>query len=77
MGAQYGLPKFRAVWPHLETLSVAYGLQALQRLGWDGRPVAREALPERLGVVERHRRFFDRLLGMLEEAGMLESVDGK
>ena len=40
-------------------------------------PSTREALPERLGIVERHRRFFDRLLGMLEEAGMLESRDGK
>jgi microcystin synthetase protein McyG len=77
LGAQHGLPQFVAVWPHLQDLSVAYALRTLQRLGWDDRPVAREALPEQLGIVERHRRFFDRLLGMLEEAGMLDGRDDK
>jgi acyl transferase domain-containing protein/trans-aconitate methyltransferase/acyl carrier protein len=76
LGAQHGLPQFVAVWPDLEKLSLSYTLQALQRLGWDGVPIACEALPERLGIVERHRRFFDGLLGTLEEARVLERRDG-
>jgi malonyl CoA-acyl carrier protein transacylase len=76
LGAQHGLPQFVAVWPHLENLSLMYTLQALHRLGWDGVPVACEALPERLGIVERHKRFFDGLLGTLEEARVLERRDG-
>ena len=77
LGAQHGLPQFVALWPHLENLSLTYMLQALQRLGWDGAPVACEALPERLGIVERHQRFFDRLLGTLAEARILERRDGE
>ncbi len=77
LGAQHGLPQFVALWPHLEKLSLTYTLQALQRLGWDGAPVACEALPERLGIVERHKRFFDSVLGSLAEARILERRDGK
>ena len=77
LGAQHGLPQFVKVWPHLENLSLTYAVQALQRLGWDGLPVACEALPDRLGIVERHKRFFDRLLGTLAEARALERRDGQ
>ena len=77
LGAQNDLPQFRAVSPHLENLSVMYTLQALQRLGWDGRPVAAGALAERLNIIERHTSFFACLLAILEEAGMVERVDDR
>ncbi len=71
LAAQYRLAEFMALRPHLETLSAAFILQAVQRLGWNGSSVDRAALSERLGVVERHARFFARLLAILEEAGMV------
>ena len=65
LGARHDLPQFLAVAPHLEKLALAYALGALQRLGWEGQGFESETLPERLGIVERHRRLFFRLLEMV------------
>ena len=77
LGARHDLPQFLAVAPHLEKLTLAYALHALQRLGWEGEGFGSETLPERLGIVERHRRLFFRLLEMLEEGRVLEGSAGQ
>ncbi len=63
----------------LERLSRAYALLALERLGWKreaGARVSPRRLRRRLKVVDEHRRLFDRLLGLLAEAGILTPSDG-
>ena len=62
----------------LERLSLAYALSAFEKLGWEGRAgatVSPEELRARLGVVDVHRRLFNRLLDSLAEAGVLTATD--
>ena len=77
LGAQNDLAQFVAVWPHLETLSSGVYAASLATawLGWPAR--CPRSFARTTGHRRTARRFFDRLLGMLEEAGMLESRDGK
>lgn len=61
----------------LKTLCIGYAARALSELGVDlqaGSRVAGAELAERVGVVARHRRLFDRLFTMLEQAGVLSRV---
>ena len=61
----------------LEGLARAYALAALDQLGFRrerGETVSIEELMPRLKVVDQHRRLLGRMLGMLEEAGVLSSA---
>ena len=63
----------------LESLSRAYALATLDRLGWEraaGEAVDSEELRQRLKVGDEHRRLFRRLLEMQVAAGVLEEANG-
>jgi len=63
----------------LDRLGCAHVLSALDRMGWRrraGAAVEPKALGDELGVVAQHRRLFDRLLGILAEAGVLKRGPG-
>ncbi len=58
-----------------EALCIDYTVRAVQRLGWAPEPgtiVASAALADELAIAPSHRRLFDRLLGILGEAGLLQ-----
>jgi acyl transferase domain-containing protein len=60
--------------PALDALAAAYVVKALRQLGFEfrvGEAIDGEVLRNRLGVLERHRRLFARMLGMLGEDGVL------
>ncbi|MCP5327332.1 MAG: SDR family NAD(P)-dependent oxidoreductase [Sinobacteraceae bacterium] len=60
--------------PALDALAAAYVVQALRQLGFGfsvGESMDTEVLRGRLGVLERHRRLFARMLAMLAEDGLL------
>ena len=63
----------------LETLARAYAFRALKDLGWERRAGVRvqlEELRRQLKIVEEHRGLLRRLLGMLEDGGLLVSDEG-
>ena len=63
----------------LDGVAGAYALRVLEELGWERRGGARVELEEvrrQLGIVEEHRGLLGRLLGMLEEGGLLISEEG-
>jgi acyl transferase domain-containing protein/NADPH:quinone reductase-like Zn-dependent oxidoreductase len=69
-----GIETYDAFLVRRESLCVDYTLQAMHRLGWmpvKGEAVTDYQLAERLGVVSRHHRLFERLLAILAEAGWL------
>ena len=71
-------PDRAALLMDLERLSPAYALSAFEKLGWErraGATVSPEELRARLGVVDVHRRLFNRLLDSLAEAGVLTATD--
>ncbi|HSI39298.1 MAG TPA: SDR family NAD(P)-dependent oxidoreductase [Xanthobacteraceae bacterium] len=58
----------------LESLCVDYVRTALSELGWAPQPgesVEADALAVRLGIIDRHRQLFGRLLAILGEGGLL------
>ncbi|TBR56976.1 hypothetical protein B4U84_26450 [Westiellopsis prolifica IICB1] len=62
----------------LETLSIAYVVNAFQELGWKFQPKQRfatAAMTTQLRVVSQHHRLFARLLEMLLEEGILQQID--
>ncbi|MBK8323386.1 MAG: acyltransferase domain-containing protein [Betaproteobacteria bacterium] len=63
----------------LDALAAAYVVRALAELGLalvPGDRLETEPLRRRLGVGERHRRLFERLLAILGEDGVLEAREG-
>ena len=69
---------FRDLLDSLEHLSHAYALAALDRLGWKRQPgsaVRPDRLRPRLKVLADREPLFNRLFGMLAEAGVLEAVE--
>ena len=64
----------RTLLDDIERLAQAYVLSAFEKMGWErkaGAAVSAEELRPRLQVSDEHRRLFDRLLGLLSEAGIL------
>ena len=69
---------YDALLPQLDALSLAYVWQAFQQLGWQFTPGQRfstASLADRLGIVSQHHRLLGRLLGILEEEGILTRDD--
>ena len=61
----------------LERWSRSRALATLEQLGWQrtvGETVDPDALRQRLGVIEEHRRVFRRMIEMLAKAGILEQT---
>ncbi|MBN9373331.1 MULTISPECIES: type I polyketide synthase [unclassified Hydrogenophaga] len=75
LARQHGLDRYAGFLPELDALAADYVRQALHGLGLDPRPGEAlgpaAALATRLGVLPRHGRLFERMLGMLVEDGAL------
>ncbi len=68
------LDAYDAFLPALDTLCLDYVSRAMTELGWKAEPgtrVAAGSLAQELGVAQRHRRLFARLLAILAEGGVL------
>ncbi len=75
LAAQHGLAAYRELLPALDTLSLAYIVEALHTLGWVPRPTERvnaAHLAAQLGVIPGHERLFGRMLAILAEEGWLK-----
>jgi acyl transferase domain-containing protein/acyl carrier protein len=62
----------------LDGLTIDYVLMAFAEMGWrltSGQSFSTEEKAEALGIVSQHRRFFNRLLEMLKEDGILDKRD--
>ena len=76
LNQQFALPRYQDFDRELDRLSSAYVRSALRQLGWiptSGEEISEEDLSASLGVIEPHRRLFNRLLEILAEDGLLES----
>lgn len=76
--AQPGLDQYNQALKAADALCVDYVSWALAELGWQFTPSQRfttAAMAEELAVVSQHRRFLNRLLGILAEAGVLRRTD--
>ena len=74
LSAEHGFAAYAELEPRLDAAVSAYVVEALESLGWSwtaGAIQRRAGLAARLGVVERHRRAFERLIEMLVEQGRL------
>lgn len=74
LAQRHGLAVYEQLLPELDRLSAEFVGIALHALGLEAAPGRRFRADEeavRLGVVERHRRLFTRLLDMLAEDGVL------
>ena len=70
----HGFDAYAQVEPELDAAVCAYVVEALESLGWRWHADERQeraGLCERLGIAERHRRAFGRLVDMLVEQGWL------
>jgi acyl transferase domain-containing protein len=79
LAARHGLDSYARFLPRLDALAAAYAVRALGELGFEFRVGDRfeaDGLRERLGVIERHRRLFARMLAMLGEDGVLRAHGG-
>jgi len=77
LAAHHGTAVYNDLGPQLDRLVASYVLAALRRLGWQ-RVVWRGSTVElvrELGIVEKHRRLFGRLLEMLREDGIVDGND--
>ena len=69
-----GIEVYDVFLKRLEALCADFAVETMLRLGWAAVPGERmvdDEIAARLGVVERHRRLFGRLLEILGEAGWL------
>ncbi|MGH7030390.1 MAG: beta-ketoacyl synthase N-terminal-like domain-containing protein, partial [Stellaceae bacterium] len=74
LAQRHGVAAYARAAPTLEAAATGYVVHALESLGLELRPGAEftfGAMAESLGVDERHHRLLRRLLGMLEEDGIL------
>ncbi|NEQ99914.1 MAG: LLM class flavin-dependent oxidoreductase [Cyanothece sp. SIO2G6] len=72
-----GLDRYQRFLPQLEALSADYTLQALQQLGIDftlGQRFSTSAISDRYPIVPQHQRLLGRLLQILQERDILQSV---
>ncbi|MDF5733350.1 MAG: KR domain-containing protein, partial [Rhizonema sp. PD38] len=61
----------------LEAISIDYVVNAFRDLGWNfklGLRFSTESLAQKLGVIPQQRRLWQRLLEMLTEAGIIQSI---
>ncbi|MGH8573041.1 MAG: methyltransferase, partial [Gammaproteobacteria bacterium] len=66
--------RYGAFFEDIEDAAVDYIVAAFRRLGWEfpsGQRISTDALAARFGVIDRQRRLFERLLGILGDVGML------
>ncbi len=73
--AEPGLEEFASFLPRLETLSTHYVYRALRQLGWEIREHERfttESKATELRVPEKYFRLLGRMLGILQEDGILK-----
>ena len=78
--AQAELKGYGEAFTQLEIISVDYILKAFKDLGWQfqlGQRFSKAFIAERLGVVPQHHRLLGRLLEILAEVEILQSIDGK
>ncbi|MEM9161683.1 MAG: SDR family NAD(P)-dependent oxidoreductase [Cyanobacteria bacterium P01_F01_bin.4] len=71
---------YQARQPELNTLTLAYILQAFSDLGWVdqlGNPFTAIELGQSLGIIPQHQALFDRCLSLLGEANILTSVEDR
>src|SRR4030095_10235681 len=62
----------------LESLSAEYVIRAFHDLGWKFQPRTRFSTAwsaKELGIIDRHRRLFGRMLDILAEEGVLRKVE--
>lgn len=74
LGQLHGMHVYSQASDHLENLATGYVLAALRELGLAfeaGAQLTFGALAESLGIDERHHRLLARMLGMLEQDGVL------
>ena len=72
--------EFSELFPKLEELSTDYVVRAFRKLGWaikKGEEFTIAAKAAELNVPAKYFRLFARMLGMLEEDGVLQHLDGK
>ena len=78
LGAAHGATVYGPLHEDLEKLSAEYFLHALQTLGWSpvaGEIVSVETVLTRCGIVGRYRPLVKRMLRVLEQIGVVVSVD--
>jgi len=75
LAGQTGLDRYDIFAETMEAACIAIVRRTFDTLGWRPEPgstVEEQALADRLGIIEDHRRLFARLLDILAEAGDLE-----
>jgi acyl transferase domain-containing protein len=73
--SQAHLENYSKVILQLESLTVAYVVQAFQQMGWTyAKNFSTEAIATQLGVVKRHQALLRRLLEMLAEENILQKT---
>lgn len=73
-----GLRQYEKLRPRLDALVSGFAVRALEGLGIVFEPgaiVVPEEIAARTGILDRHRRLFDRLLAMLGEDGILDATE--
>ncbi|MEI2580370.1 SDR family NAD(P)-dependent oxidoreductase [Scytonema sp. PRP1] len=76
--AQKNLEAYGELLRGLEALSIEYVLSALSTMGWEfqlGQHFSTAFIAQQLGVVSQHWRLLERLLMMLVEVGVVQSID--
>ncbi len=77
LSVQNELAHYEKQWPYFDAICTTYIVKAFRQLGWQfplHQLISPAGLIERLGIIPQHRRFFDRLLDILEEDGILRRV---
>src|SRR5690606_8409730 len=78
-GSLQGLPRYEPLFESLDPEITASIVSAFRGLGFrfePGRRLAVDELASELGVAAKRRRWFERLLGVLHDAGVLSVRDG-
>lgn len=75
-----GLDSYNQLITEIETLSLAFILEAFQKLGWEiqkGQLISEEALIRKMGIENRYWRLLHRLLEILAEESIIKKLDDK
>jgi len=78
MCSEYGLAKYRDLFPQLDSISVSYVHKAFGELGWrfaPGQRISINSIAQEWGIVPSQVRLFGRLCEMLAEEGTLRKGD--
>ncbi len=76
--AEKNLEAYGELLTRLEALSIEYVLSAFSKMGWEfqlGERFSTAFIAQQLGVVSQHWRLLERLLMMLVEVGVVQSID--